>query len=323
MIISFYNLFVMNFVFFDIECANCIRGEGKRCSFGYVKTDENFNVLQKQDLVMNPEAPFLLGDAKSGRGIRLAYPTSRFLCSPYFPHFYKQIRKLLTAPDTYSFGFDVNQDASFLSYTCGRYHVPYIDFKFFDIQAYEKEINHRKNASGLESLVKEYNVQSFTYHRSDDDARRTREVFKAMIEKEKKTVIEVWNEHRECIDDTENLVKRIRAHKKQKEIRRLNQKKKQDFFGLPRAEKNINCYKSLFWGKKFYFPNRILSDPRFRTPLLKVRDAFFKSGGELITTAEEADYIVTIDYSDSKRVMSKYPKANPIIFEAVVNNLNK
>ena len=67
----------MNYVFFDIECANCIHGEGKICSFGFVKTDENFNVIQEHDLLRNPDAPFLLGNAKTGKGITLAYPLDR------------------------------------------------------------------------------------------------------------------------------------------------------------------------------------------------------------------------------------------------------
>ena len=47
-----------SYLFFDIECANCFNGEGKMCSFGYVLTDADFNILDSQDLVMNPETEF-------------------------------------------------------------------------------------------------------------------------------------------------------------------------------------------------------------------------------------------------------------------------
>jgi hypothetical protein len=43
----------MDYIFFDIECANCFGGRGKICSFGYVITDENFNIRQKNDLIIN------------------------------------------------------------------------------------------------------------------------------------------------------------------------------------------------------------------------------------------------------------------------------
>ena len=38
----------MKYLFFDIECANRLN---KICEFGYVLTDENFNILKK-DLKM-------------------------------------------------------------------------------------------------------------------------------------------------------------------------------------------------------------------------------------------------------------------------------
>lgn len=42
----------MRYLFFDIECS-----EGKSmCSFGYVLTDEKFRILEKDDILMNPEA---------------------------------------------------------------------------------------------------------------------------------------------------------------------------------------------------------------------------------------------------------------------------
>ena len=50
----------MNYIFFDIECANCEGGQAKICSFGYVVTNEAFEVLEKEDLLVNPRAPFML-----------------------------------------------------------------------------------------------------------------------------------------------------------------------------------------------------------------------------------------------------------------------
>ena len=50
----------MNYLFFDIECANCDGGNGKICSFGYVLTDTDFNVLEYKDLLIDPKAKFKL-----------------------------------------------------------------------------------------------------------------------------------------------------------------------------------------------------------------------------------------------------------------------
>ena len=47
-----------SYLFFDIECANCFDGVGKMCSFGYVLVNEEFEILDEDDVVMNPEAEF-------------------------------------------------------------------------------------------------------------------------------------------------------------------------------------------------------------------------------------------------------------------------
>lgn len=44
----------MNYLFYDIECANSFGGTGKICSFGYVLTNENFEVITEDDVLINP-----------------------------------------------------------------------------------------------------------------------------------------------------------------------------------------------------------------------------------------------------------------------------
>ncbi len=311
----------MNYVFFDIECANCIQGEGKICSFGYVKTDENFNVIQEQDILRNPAAPFLLGNAKKGKGITLAYPLFRFRESPLFPRFYKQIKKLLTDPDTLVFGFAVDQDASYVSYSCARYHLPYIQFKFFDIQKLEKEINHRKNASGLQALIEEYGEGVFTYHRSEDDALRTREVFKHRSKARNRSVKEIWEKYPECINDTERLLQHLQDQKKNRERKKRRVTRREAFYSLPCPQANINCYSALLWGKKFFFTAKVLKDQKFRDVLSKKRERFFKKGGNLTRDFKEADYVVLHSPADKRRASEEHPETVFLSFEEVRKEL--
>ena len=44
----------MNFLFFDCECSKCSKTTSKLCSFGYVLTDSNLNIIKKEDLLINP-----------------------------------------------------------------------------------------------------------------------------------------------------------------------------------------------------------------------------------------------------------------------------
>ena len=67
----------MKYLFFDTECANCFDGEGKICEFGFVLTDENYQIIEKDNIIINPESPF----DKKGLGmskIKLALPYSAY-----------------------------------------------------------------------------------------------------------------------------------------------------------------------------------------------------------------------------------------------------
>lgn len=249
----------MNYVFFDVECANCLNGEGKICSFGYVKTDENFNVLKKKDILIDPVAPFLLGNAKTGDGIKLAYPLFRFQRAYTFPHYYKEIKKLLEDPSNLCFGFAVFQDVSYISYTCRRYSLPIIEFKFFDIQKMEKEINHRKNNSGLDHLVEEYHLDTFTYHRSDDDALMSMEVLKALLEKNQLKVEDLLSRFPNSFDRTDNLLKELERRKKVKAAKKAHNEKVRKLFMEPHAKVDINLYNPLLFKKTFLLDNELLN----------------------------------------------------------------
>ena len=64
----------MNYLFFDIECC-----DGNHiCSFGYVICDEHFNILKKEDIIMNPQKKFKLGRAGFDPKIHLAYTVETF-----------------------------------------------------------------------------------------------------------------------------------------------------------------------------------------------------------------------------------------------------
>ena len=44
----------MRYLFFDCEFANCYEGKEKICEFGYVVVDENFNIVSKNNIIINP-----------------------------------------------------------------------------------------------------------------------------------------------------------------------------------------------------------------------------------------------------------------------------
>ena len=67
----------MKYVFFDIECACVYKNVAKICVFGYCVADEQFNILEKQDILINPNGKFHLTD-HGGRRHRSPVRLRRF-----------------------------------------------------------------------------------------------------------------------------------------------------------------------------------------------------------------------------------------------------
>lgn len=173
----------MEYIFFDIECANCFHGRGKICSFGYVITDESFNVISKNDILMNPHSRFHLYGHGNHPGITLGYDEKTFNSSPDFPKHYKKIKELLTKPDRLVFGFSVMSDAGYIKSECERYHREIFDYDFIDIQRIYTDYKELANTPSLIKCAQEYGVHdSQNIHRSDDDSYFTMRVLKGLCE---------------------------------------------------------------------------------------------------------------------------------------------
>lgn len=80
----------MNFLFFDIECANSYGKHFSICSFGYCITTENFKIIKKEDIVINPESKFEKRLLTKNSDCPLAYPEEFFKQQPNFDFYYKK-----------------------------------------------------------------------------------------------------------------------------------------------------------------------------------------------------------------------------------------
>ncbi len=286
-----YNKEDMKYVFFDCECANCLQGEGKICSLGYVITDESFQVLKKKDIIINPDAPFYLGNAKSGNGIKLAYPLFRFKWSHTFPHYYQEIKNLFTKEEIIAFGFAVKQDISYLTYTCKRYNLPMFNFSFFDIQAFEKRLYQRKNPSGLDHLIDQYGLKSYTYHESDDDAFMTMEVFKKLLEENNMTVNEAIEKYKDAYGDIPMFLEDAEKRRKVKEAKRKKSKEIDNFYiEVNSVYPSLDSYDERYYKKNVCF-NYLLFEDDFSC-LYEFGKELRKKGATIVRNPLDADYII-------------------------------
>lgn len=177
----------MKFLFFDIECSNCFDGIGKICEFGYVLTDEKFNILSKDVYPMSPgkgrENRFHLVGRKDQKDLELAWDYDFYYSQPEFPKFYEKLKKLMSDPKTICFGFDCSNDISFLYGTCNRYHLSQFNYVCYDVQ--KLAINYLENGrNNLKNtylrLVGNSHIAEFQEHLSRDDALMTMKIFEAL-----------------------------------------------------------------------------------------------------------------------------------------------
>ena len=181
-----------SFVFFDCECANTFDGIGKICSIGYVICDDDLNVIESEDVVINPECEFdwyIL----SGKGeCKLAYSKDFFRTKPNFESYYKSIKKLFTTGNRYIGGFAVSNDVGFVNSACERYNSDYINFRAFDAEKYFENKYGKKQK--LSQWAQEFgvNISKFQSHKSVDDAMMTMLCLKSECAKTGKSIEQVF-----------------------------------------------------------------------------------------------------------------------------------
>ena len=162
-----------NYLFFDIECANCFNGVGKMCSFGYVLVDGDFTIIDTDDVVMNPEAEFDWYLFSPKNKCSLSYSKDYFRAHKNFEAYYKPIKKLLETAEGRVIGFGSTNDVGFLVSACERYNLPQINFSVTDIAPILNEKEGKK--MGLSAWCEYYGIDmsNLKTHKSQDDAKMT------------------------------------------------------------------------------------------------------------------------------------------------------
>ena len=171
----------MNLVFFDIECASVNKNSAKICAFGYVVCDENFNIVKKEDILINPRGKFRLTDRSGDKGLVLPYSYEDFKNYPPFTKIYPQIKSLLEDGGNIVLGHSTMNDIKYLNLETRRFKLPSFNFSFSDSQLiYMTYINDFTRQFGLEHIASELGVE-FTPHRAADDAYATMRVVEKML----------------------------------------------------------------------------------------------------------------------------------------------
>ena len=166
----------MRLLFFDMEFANG-QVKGSIYSFGYLITDENFEILTPPtDLLINPECAW---NEYVEQNI-LAYPKERIDQAPTFPARYEEMKAIFEDVDV-AVGFAVSNDVGALKKDCERYALPSFNYRWFDTERLCKKADKHSDARGLDGCVRAWcGTIPENRHRSDGDAYATMRLLEAI-----------------------------------------------------------------------------------------------------------------------------------------------
>ena len=149
----------MRYLFFDLEYATSKGGTSKICEFGYVLTNETFNVIERGNLIINPCIDRLEWDYRVVNKI-LTRKISEYESYPSF-YYYEKISSLISNAD-YVVGHSLDGDAKALNDDCKRYGLPSIDYSFYDVKLFYKEYKNSKNDTSVSRMLEELNINGET-----------------------------------------------------------------------------------------------------------------------------------------------------------------
>lgn len=295
----------MDLLFFDIECC-----DGKHiCEFGYVLTDMQFNVIEREVITINPDMPFSLTGRADGRDFELYFSNAKYCMSPLFPVYHQRIKSLIETSDRLIFGHAIDNDAKFLRTACDRYGLDPISFRFCDSQkVFDVELKSEKNVSLEEAVEKLELPKPEFFHRSDCDAEATMTVTKALCEKLEISPADIPVQCEYCVGSIENGVitlnnERFKWEKILMEAAdgSINEKKASTLFHrfLPRAEKTGDIDAPLIAGKKLCLDASF--EKRHALELIYIVQLVVNAGGKYVPYPVESCDLFVNNASNNPR----------------------
>ncbi len=280
----------------------------KICAFGYCLTDEKFNILEKEDILINPQGGFHLTDRKGTQGLVLPYEYSDFKKYPTFREKAEQIYSLLQDKDTLVVGHASMNDVKYLNLESQRFSLPSFSFAFADTQfLYMNKIGEFSRQFGLGTIAEQLQVE-FVAHRAVDDAYATMKVAEAMCKEEGLTLSALIEKYQITLGKIENyeitqstsaaLVRYKEEQEKRKEER---EKKKVEFYRFVDREKRKRSKEGVLRGRKICFSHPVELELSLSKKLLL---ALFAAGGFFTSHAEECDIYVCFEGEGGARLQS-------------------
>lgn len=205
----------MKYLFFDLEFAATLPSGKKICEFGYVLVNEKFELIERLNLLINPNIELNEWDNYVVDNI-LTRSYLVYLQQPSFECFYEQIKKLFKKSD-YIFGYSILNDVTGINDELKRYGLPPLEYEFYDVQQiYSKNINVDQQFS-LATALDHFKIQKEErLHDAETDAFHTMRVLQEILELSKLSIndllISCPNAKDKCYDYTTERYEYLLKH---------------------------------------------------------------------------------------------------------------
>lgn len=269
------------------------------CSFGYVITDENLNVIDKKDIIINPKSKFDPRLLREGSDATLPYPKFYYESFYPFPHYYDEIKEVLTKEYKAVFGFAVHNDLKYIHDSTTRYKLEEIKVEAYDVR--DISIAYNKNKKGLKDSLDEldqYKYKRLDNHSSIDDALMTMYLLKEITEGLEVSVSDVIKLSNAKLKEYNEKIKKERQATK---------KKVKDPVLLAKNEL-FNTYKDkptnvieVYNNKEFYYDFSSAIKKEIDLALEYV-EKFYDSNRCLVSKISDANFIIAKDEIDKERL---------------------
>lgn len=170
------------YLFFDLEYASSKAGVHSICEFGYVLVDQNFQILDRNNLIINPNISNAEWDYRALRTL-LKRTKVEYEKEKSFQFFYKSIVNLIQSADLV-LGHTLDGDVKALNDDCIKYSLDSIDFDFYDIRYFYRDFKNSNKDTSLTNTLEELQISANPkYHDAEADAENTMKITKVMLEK--------------------------------------------------------------------------------------------------------------------------------------------
>lgn len=293
----------MKYLFFDLEDATSKDNICKICEFGYVVTNEKFEIIKKGNLIINPNIPRQEWDWHVVKNI-LTRRVSAYEHCKTFDQFYGIISNMIRSAD-YVIGHTLNADASAINDDCKRYNLPSIDYEFYDIREFYKTLTNTTKNESVVSLLDLLHIEGDNNtHDAGADAYNTMLETKAILQQANKTLEEMIEVSPAAKDKTDNY--KVESIERQKEEKALKLRQSlsngcTDLSFGKRTKIYLKYLKELHpQGSGIKFKDKKVSislnyeETHFRQ-ILNLSQLIIDQGGQIVRKATTADIFVKYD----------------------------